>query len=233
MNKKAFTLIELLVVIAIIALLVSILLPSLKKAQDLAKSVVCTSNLHNLGMAMSLYANDYDSSYPLGLTCDSEGWHGWDKELLPYDTEVEQIFHTYVPGEEIVKVTLGSALCPSHVNHPRRSQCSFTDFAFNCSVFKGAYNTSTNVPPLKLSDIKDTANTFLMVDGSDSLAMNLSVGIYSMVHLADGVFNVGVVHNGNECANMLFAGGNAETRFFPDEVLDVAYDPENIVVMYK
>jgi len=54
----AFTLIELLVVVAIIALLISILLPSLGRAREQAKTQVCASNLHQLGIATNYYLED-------------------------------------------------------------------------------------------------------------------------------------------------------------------------------
>jgi prepilin-type N-terminal cleavage/methylation domain-containing protein len=51
-NKKGFTLIELLVVVAIIGMLIAILLPSLSRAREQAKSVVCLSNLRSLGQGV-------------------------------------------------------------------------------------------------------------------------------------------------------------------------------------
>jgi len=57
-KPKGFTLIELLVVIAIIALLVAILLPSLKRAKDLAKRTSCSANVYSLIRALTLYAGD-------------------------------------------------------------------------------------------------------------------------------------------------------------------------------
>ena len=63
-EARGFTLIELLVVVAIISLLVSILLPSLNRAKELARQAICAANLHNLGNGVMLYANDYDGRTP-------------------------------------------------------------------------------------------------------------------------------------------------------------------------
>jgi prepilin-type N-terminal cleavage/methylation domain-containing protein/prepilin-type processing-associated H-X9-DG protein len=64
MRKRAFTLIELLVVIAIIALLLAILLPALRRAKEQAKATRCLANMKQIGLAMHLYANDYNYLLP-------------------------------------------------------------------------------------------------------------------------------------------------------------------------
>ena len=62
---KAFTLVELLVVISIIALLLSILMPSLGKARKLAQRVVCASNQKQIVVAIETYASAYNGWYPV------------------------------------------------------------------------------------------------------------------------------------------------------------------------
>jgi prepilin-type processing-associated H-X9-DG protein len=82
-------LIELLVVIAIIALLVTILMPSLSRARELARDVICLSNLRSLGLSVGIYASEFDGRAPInnanvngGLNPDSY----WDRLLWPYAT---------------------------------------------------------------------------------------------------------------------------------------------------
>ena len=57
-KTKGFTLIEMLVVVAIIALLISILLPSLSKARELARQIACGANLKGIGTTIYTYQGD-------------------------------------------------------------------------------------------------------------------------------------------------------------------------------
>ena len=72
--NTGFTLIELLVVISIIAVLISLLLPTLKTAREAARSAICLSNERQIGLAIHLYGQDYDdyvppfAAYPPGST---------------------------------------------------------------------------------------------------------------------------------------------------------------------
>ena len=74
--SKGFTLIELLVVIAIIALLLSILIPSLQLAKDHVKRIGCSANLRSLAMAAILYAEENDGRTPCS-TVEWSGGPGW------------------------------------------------------------------------------------------------------------------------------------------------------------
>lgn len=87
-NKKGFTLIELLVVIAIIALLLSILIPSLSMTKELARRVICSTNLKSIGASLHMYSQGHNdkmipnadrngTEYPKGIEPDYRPWQAY------------------------------------------------------------------------------------------------------------------------------------------------------------
>ena len=86
-RKSGFTLIELLVVISIIALLLSILMPSLQKVKELAKQVLCLSNTRQIGSAIMVYAMDNNDLYVAGRWNqygDPRSMNAWYSNLTPW-----------------------------------------------------------------------------------------------------------------------------------------------------
>ena len=75
-GKRGFTLIELLVVIAIIALLISLLLPSLGATRKTARGVICQSNLRQFGIAIQAYLDDQKDPKFMDLNSPPPGVNG-------------------------------------------------------------------------------------------------------------------------------------------------------------
>jgi prepilin-type N-terminal cleavage/methylation domain-containing protein len=118
MKKKAFTLIELLVVIAIIALLLSILLPALRRVKVQAKIVLCKSNLHQWGLAWGGYNTENDNKIPETYA----GYGGRYPANIQFDNKLQNGFFSvemiknYLPGANITRNTTGVVNSDSTLN---------------------------------------------------------------------------------------------------------------------
>ena len=86
-RARGFTLIELLVVIAIISLLVTILMPSLQKAKQLARNTICCTNLSGIGKAVYYYTQEFEGTLPMQQQVKvqsatyTKGWTFWFYDL--------------------------------------------------------------------------------------------------------------------------------------------------------
>ena len=172
----AFTLIELLVVIAIISLLVSILLPSLNRAKDLAREVACLSNERALGVAHVFYSNDNDETFVYsGRRGGADGFHWFVPGLTPYiePPAVQTDSTPYLcPADNdrafyIIKTNPDCDFPPAYLN-PDGTADFRLSYAVNGLICP--WHQQANQPPnpteyyVQLTEVEDPSRTVLLTD---------------------------------------------------------------------
>ncbi len=191
--KKSFTLIELLVVIAIIAILAAMLLPSLSKARDTARTAACASNMKQHGLGASSYANDYQNWLPVGAN-ESGVPVQWRLEISEYCGP--KITYDYDP-----KVSKGIFKCPSFMKVT--SDVAFRS-GYGWSYYAGYKASSTESWGLRrnLAKVKMPSETAVSGDGVDECDNDAPANYWQFGYLCkpgQGGFTtvspVGIRHN--------------------------------------
>lgn len=174
--RRGFSLIELLMALAILSLLAALLFPVVLEARHRAYQTVCLSNLHQVGMATSLYQQDYDGYYPYAVDPADKYepglWSFWPsfnaelpfrpllQDVLQPHVRQRQVFHC--PADTGFKLDESSGRYIDPFGHP--------PFALPSSYakFGTSYYYQTALGALHLTDssLMSPSGTSLLFDGS-------------------------------------------------------------------
>jgi len=222
-GRSAFTLVELLVVVAIIALLVSILLPTLGRAKEQARIVSCMSNLKALGLSYTFYTMEHNDWYP-GSAAYGGDPPTWDHRLWPF---YENYGLLVCPSDKLER--------PGWVEHFRSSASNIneayrgpSDYGENYSPPYGGETPYTDDGSLwRTMDVEVPADTILLGDMWESWYYGSAptaggYGRYVGSGMYDGMWSGSVpveppsrsatpYHRDMDAFNFLFCGGHVLT----------------------
>jgi len=236
-ERAGFTLVELLVVIGIIALLISILLPAMRKAREAASIVTCASNLKQIGIGMHMYANENRGVIPN---------HGDAHPILGAWTWWPGLLEPYVAGKPLdtSPTTTGISrafLCPSDemslgdYNGPRPSA---TSYGINFVLYTGLGFPSYQKHGVRLAAMRRSTETMYVSEhrkrfptGSALYVVN---GQYPVVYPSVDGADFGLLGSYHgKVVNALFLDGHVESYIAADLAAMDVMSPPWAYVAYK
>ena len=173
-QEKGFTLIELLVVIAIIALLMSVIMPSLQKAKISVEEVICRSNLRQYGMAGKMYLDDYDEMFPnawnsIFKSTDPDRqcqWHDAEKDPDRYPEYAGSLWNYIGGGGKVHYCRTFARFTKSGVPHPGHNASipiESTLFCYSMNAFLGGFE-GTDELRVKATDVISPSEIFFFAE---------------------------------------------------------------------
>jgi len=222
-RENAFTLIELLVVIAIIAILASLLFPALKAVYATRDETVALSNMRQIGMAFSLYAND--NSYMLPSRVSGTSNNKWPALLANYLSDLRVYAASYDLKNWIIRNLTTAQVISNSGNN--------TSFIMNGYNDLNAF-TDPNVQ-IRINQFPSTSSIILL-----GIPKNPTSANPTQAHNTQYYMDFAEPPNGNEFdaldiaafnggSNYLFADGSAR---FISQTQYVAPDPANTAQRY-
>lgn len=152
--RRGFTLIELLVVIAIIAILAAILFPVFARAREKARQASCLSNVKQMTLAVTMYAQDYDETLPLAIGG-------------PAMTHLQSIFELLQPYQRNRQIER----CPSDrtgaINFSAEGLGRYS-YSANVALFAYQLPVMPPQPVIGLAQVPRPTHTLTIYDGLDT-----------------------------------------------------------------
>jgi len=183
-TRRGFTLVELLVVIGIIALLISILLPSLARAREQGNAIKCASNLRELAKAFLMYTSDNKGYFPCGARypnnlARSEDWIWYQDLALPPGRPVADLQQSalakYMGGMKPELLRCPSDDVEGHVSPAAGYEPYKYSYAMNSWFESGTPNTPGN-KPVKVTQIRNSVRKIIIVEEDEN---SINDGLFS------------------------------------------------------
>ena len=220
-KSRGFTLIEILVVIAVIALLMSILLPALRKARGCAKTIVCASGMKQIALAFNAYGVDNDDRIPVAskiMTSADGSSRPWIWSVLPYINNYENKNFTFERPDKLWFCPCDKD--PYPLGYSPHGQ-EYTSYALNGFYQEAASGGgwTAGTPEIKLGPAGNYK--FTNVKQASGCMLMMETSYYGQVYDYE---------NPNVCGYGLDEGGHHRytTGFYHDGWMNIMYVDEHV-----